>query len=58
MNDSLSKMAHWFTANKLTLNIKKTMFMLFGNLTFKNFDDILHMYGNDIQRVEKKYLGV
>ena len=61
MNDSLSKMAHWFKANKLTLNIKKTKYMLFGtNHTLNNFDDILLMYGSDIiERVDKfKYLGV
>ena len=28
MNDSLSKMAHCFKANKLTLNIKKTICFL------------------------------
>ena len=61
MNDSLSKMAHWFKANKLTLNIKKTKYMLFGtNHTLNNFDDILLMYGSDIiERVDKfKYSGV
>ena len=54
-------MAHCFKSNKLTLNIKKTKYMLFGtNHTLNDFDDILLMYGSDIiERVDKfKYLGV
>ena len=61
MNDSLSKMAHWFKANKFTLNIKRTKYMLFGTRhTLNSCDDILLMYGNDItERVDKfKYLVV
>ena len=45
MNDSLSKMAHWFKANKFTLNIKKTKYMFFGTShTFNNCDDILRVW--------------
>ena len=61
MNDSLSKMARWFKANKLMLNIKKTKLTLFGtNHTLNNFDDTLLMNGGDItERVDKfKYLGI
>ena len=30
LNSNLDKIADWFKANKLTLNIKKTKLMLFG----------------------------
>ena len=61
MNDCMLKIAHWFEINKLTLNIKKTKYMIFGtNNALRNFDDISLNYGNDIiERVYKfKYLGV
>ena len=61
MNDCMSKIVHWFKINKLTLNIKKTKYMIFGtNNALRNFDDISLNYGNDIiERVYKfKYLGV
>ena len=61
MNGCMSKIAHWFEVNKLTLNIKKTNYMIFGtNHALRNFDNISLFYGNDtIERVSKfKYLGV
>jgi hypothetical protein len=61
MNNSLSKIARWFESNQLTLNIKKTKFMIFGTTyALKNFSDISLMYGNStVERVNKfKYLGV
>ena len=61
MNDCMLKIAHWFEINKLTLNIKKTKYMIFGtNNALRNFDDISLNYGNDIiERVYNfKYLGV
>ena len=61
MNDCMLKNAHWFEINKLTLNIKKTKYMIFGtNNALRNFDDISLNYGNYIiERVYKvKYLGV
>ena len=30
MNNALSKIASWFDSNMLTLNTKKTKFMIFG----------------------------
>ncbi len=61
MNDNLSKIAKWFENNQLTLNIRKTNFMIFGTKhCLRNYNDICLNYGNDmIERVDKfKYLGV
>ena len=61
MNESLSKIGHWFENNQLTLNIKKTKFIVFGNHHFlSNFNNVNLMYDNtSIERVDKfKYLGV
>ena len=61
MNDDLSKIAHWFEINQLTLNTKKTKFKIFGNNhVLNNFSDIKLKYDNaTIERVDKfKYLGV
>ena len=61
MNDNLSKIAHWFQTNQLTLNTKKTKFMIFGTSHFLNkFSDTRLNYNNAvIERVDKfKYLGV
>jgi len=61
MNDNLSKIARWFEVNKLTLNLEKTKYMIFGtNHALNNFENISLNYGNDIiERVYKfKYLGV
>ena len=43
MNDDLSKIAHWFETNQLTLHqiTGKTKFMILGNNhVVKNFNDI------------------
>ena len=61
MNYSLAKIAQWFENNQLTLNLKKTKFMVFGtNHSLKEFSNIDLNYGNHrIDRVDKfKYLGV
>ena len=61
MNDSISKIGHWFKNNQLTLNIKKTKFMVFGTHNFlSNFVDVNLMYDRtSIERVDKfRYLGV
>ena len=31
VNNELSKLNEWFSINKLSLNVKKTNFMVFGN---------------------------
>ena len=57
----ISKVAEWFKANKLTLNVDKTKFMIFGtNRTLEKFDDVKLIYNNNqIERVDElKYLGV
>ena len=55
--DSLAKIANWFKANKLTVNISKTCFSVFSNkrinIKHLNFD------GHTIERTETtKYLGM
>ena len=54
----LDKMSRWFQANKLSLNVSKTNFMIFGN---KKCDDNfkISINGMDITRVfVTKFLGV
>ena len=61
LNSNLGRIADWFQANKLTLNIKKTKLMLFGSKqSLHKFKDVSLIYnGVSIERVEKfKYLGV
>lgn len=61
MNNNMLKIAQWFENNQLTLNIKKTKFMIFGTAhSLNNYHNILLKYDNDtIERVDKfKYLGV
>jgi len=61
LNDNLGKIANWFSANKLTLNIKKTKFMVFGNNhNLHKFENISLKYNDDVvERVDSfKYLGV
>ena len=54
INDCMSKIVHWFKINKLTLNIKKTKYMIFGTSNaLLYFDDISLNYGNDI--IERVY---
>ena len=51
----------WLRANKLTLNISKTKFIIFGSPhRLRNLPDIkLQLYGKEIERVDcMKYLGV
>ena len=60
-NSNLVRIADWFQANKLTLNIKKTKLMLFGSKqSLHKFKDVSLIYnGVSIERVEKfKYLSV
>ena len=61
-NAEMKKLYQWFTANKLTLNMKKTKFMLFSKkrktkIKEKKFKININNYG--IKQVsEMKYLGV
>jgi len=60
INQELDKVATWFKLNKLSLNIKKTNFILFKTRNSKNLYDLkLSIDGIDIDRVIKtKFLGV
>ena len=56
-NNELNKISSWFSANLLSLNIKKTNYILFGN---KKLPDIQMSINNEmITRVyETKFLGI
>ena len=57
----INKVAEWFKANKLTLNVDKTKFMIFGtNRMLRKFHNVQLIYNNhQIERVDEfKYLGV
>ena len=58
VNNELSKLKEWFSINKLSLNVKKTNFMVFGN---KHINEALKIRINneDIVKVsETKFLGI
>ena len=60
VNDELVNLNQWFMANKLSLNVKKTNYILFGRKG-KNVQEIfcLSINGINIDRVEfTKFLGV
>ena len=61
LNDNMCNIAKWFKANKLTLNLTKTKFMLFGSTNNLNkFCNISLLFdGVSIEKVDHfKYLGV
>ena len=60
LNSNLDKIADWFQANKVTLNIKKTkLMMLVQSNLFISLKMLLLYIGVSIERVEKfKYLGL
>ena len=59
INVEIDKIYSWVNANKLSLNVEKTNFMLFTPKSFsRNMDDLL-INGNRISEVnETKFLGV
>ena len=58
LNDQLSKVIEWFCANKLSLNIEKSNFVLFHPKK-ANFPMKLNICGKEIkQKKSIKYLGV
>ena len=58
MAGELKKMKSWFDSNKLTLNLNKTKFIIFGNRTY-NTQKRLTIDNIEIERVnEIKFLGV
>ena len=52
-NEEIAKASVWFKANKLTLNISKTKYMLFRTKNMKvDFDKVaLKLDGTDIERI-------
>ena len=58
VNIELSKLSKWFSINKLSLNVRKTSYMLFGNRHVNNYIKICI----DMEEMEKvhvtKFLGV
>ena len=61
VNQELSKLCEWFCANKLSLNVKKTNYIIFGNkiLPVGHEDMNICLDGMQISRVEwTKFLGV
>ena len=61
MNGDLANLINWFKANKLSLNIAKTNYILFRSSKFVNLGDNLKLYAgaNEIIRnVRCKFLGI
>jgi hypothetical protein len=60
MNLELVKITQWLSANKLSLNIKKTNFMFFTtSKNYKTLTEKIFINGEEITRVEStKFLGV
>ncbi len=61
LNQTLKLVAAWFSYNKLSLNLNKTNFMLFGtHQTCKKYNNVMIRFGEtNIKRVEElKYLGM
>ena len=58
VNNELSKLNEWFSINKLSLNVKKTNFMIFGN-KHRNEALKIRINNEDIVKVsETKFLGI
>lgn len=61
VNNELDKLSHWFKCNKLSLNIKKTNYILFGNKYIPPVSALLSLNidGITLDRVDDtKFLGV
>jgi hypothetical protein len=57
-NIQLSKIVEWLNANKLSLNVKKTHFMMFSNKKVKTRSVDIKINGENIDEVDKtKFLG-
>ena len=58
MNVELRKVDNWLCANKLSLNLDKTAFMIYSNKN-KNIDDAIIIRDQTISRVRStKFLGI
>ena len=59
MSSELGKLNKWFQVNKLSLNIQKTNFMIFGNKKEAQKDYIIHINNQNLERVfTTKFLGI
>ena len=61
MNRELEKVDKWLKSNKLTVNIKKTQYMLFHRTRIKHkvHEDRVHISGSNLVKVNNiKFLGV
>ena len=60
LNSNLNVAIDWFRANKLSLNVNKTTYMIFKHNQQINVDSIiLQIGGNTIERVQcKTFLGL
>ena len=60
VNADLDKLAVWFRANKLSLNIKKTNYIMFGNKPVSAAEPLnVSIDGQLLERVEfTKFLGI
>ena len=58
LNSELSKISIWLKANKLSLNIGKTHFMVFSNKRRKHYDLNIKIDETKIEEVKKIFLGV
>ena len=58
LNEELKKVSRWLNANGLTINLKKTHYMVFHRARIKAKDLNVEMQGNNIDCVTTtKYLG-
>ena len=60
VNCEIDKVCKWLSQNKLTLNVKKSKFMIVANQTGKKRENFfVSMNGNNLERCQSyKYLGV
>ena len=59
VNAELAKLAKWFRANKLSLNVEKTNYILFGGKHLPNINFTLLIDGSKIEQVDStKFLGI
>ena len=59
-NSELNKLCHWFSANKLSLNLTKTNYILFSTKHLRSdYEHTITMSNTKIERVDScKFLGV
>ena len=59
LNTELLKVESWLVANRLTLNVSKTHYMIFHRCRIKTVDHDLILNGNVVKRVTStKFLGI